>query len=92
MYSKVQRFQELTTLKTEKINELCALLHRESDLENDMILNYLEFSDDSNVEAELLILEIANELLGGKLSELKQQNVFIQAEIDNIRQKLYELI
>lgn len=57
-----------------------------------MILNYLEFSDDSNVEAELLILEIANELLGGKLSELKQQNVFIQAEIDNIRQKLYELI
>lgn len=92
MHPKAKQFLGLTALKTEKLNLLCLYLHEESELENDMVLNYLEFMDESNEMNELLILEIANELLGGKLSALKHDIVLLQYEIENIRQKLYELI
>ena len=64
----------------------------EAELENDSILNYLEFSDINSNQTELLLLEIANEEIAYKLRELAGEIEIAKYNVENAKQALKNLL
>jgi hypothetical protein len=92
MNPKVKRFLELTQKHLKNLERLYQLSCLEAETEHSMVLNYLEFSDDSNNYGELLALEIANEVLARKLSDLVVQIETIKVETEIVKQAIQNLV
>lgn len=92
MHPKIILYLNLTEEQSKKIDELCQLMHKEAAIYNDIVLNYLEFSDMQNTENELLLLEIANETLSFELGKTVAKLELIKYELENIKQAIHNLI
>ncbi|MCU0444794.1 MAG: hypothetical protein MUE85_07730 [Microscillaceae bacterium] len=85
MHPKIQEYLKLSEEKTQKVEEYCQYFRLKSDLENEIALIRLEFSDESNNEKELLLLEIELDSLYRELGLTEAKIVLITVEIDNIK-------
>jgi hypothetical protein len=92
MHPKVKRFLELTKEHKEDLKTLYELSLLEAEMEHDMVLNYLEFSDDSNNYGELLALEIDNEIRARELSDLVVRIELLKNKIESVKQAIQNLI
>jgi hypothetical protein len=85
MHSKIQEYLKLSEEKTEKVEEYCQFFRIKSDLENEIALIRLEFSDESNTEKELLLLEIELDTLYRSLGQTETKMILITLEIENTK-------
>ena len=92
MHPKILLFHELVVHQQKCLKKLCELMHIEAGLENDSLLNYLEFSDADNNYTELLLLEIANEEIAYKLRELAGEIEIAKHNVENAKQALKNLL
>lgn len=85
-------FQNLVAKRLQQLDKLCKYQHQEAEYEHEIILNYLELSDETNNYTELLLLEIANEELAYKLSEIVEAKTKLIYELENVKEQLNHLV
>jgi hypothetical protein len=91
MHPKIQEFQRLSAKKQQKIVQLCEHLQLAAEIEDAIILTRLEFSDESNSETELLLLDIELATRYERLGIIEVKIQTIQQEIDVIKMYLHNL-
>ena len=92
MHPKIILFQSLVKRRLQELDNLCKYQHQEAEYEHEIILNYLEFSDETNNYTELLMLEIANEELAYKLSEIVEAKTKLLYELESVKEQLNNLV
>ena len=91
MHPRVKKFIDLTDQKNSLVNEYCETFKIKSFLENDIALFRIEFSDDSNSETELLLLDINLDTLYVELKNCEIKLVHLYNNIEIISLKIDSL-
>jgi hypothetical protein len=91
MHPTLVKFQQLTTQKRKFIDTYCEMIQAKSELENDIALSKIEFSDISNGYNDLLLLEI--ELYKGyqDLRDLEVEMTIMQIKIQSLADEIANL-
>ncbi|MDX2306319.1 MAG: hypothetical protein NW226_26155 [Microscillaceae bacterium] len=91
MHPKIKRFIELTQEKELMVDEYCHLFKQNALLEDEIALLRLEFSDEANNQAKLLLLEIELEELYRTLREQELKLITLSFEIESLNLLIHHL-
>lgn len=92
MHPKVQRFLEITKEHKENLQLLHELSQMEADIRQQMIVDYLEFSDASSNRSEWLALKIAKEAIARQLGESTIQIEVVKTNIKIVQKLIQRLV